>query len=265
MPPVAPFIPDRFASAVPFYREHRLRYPARLIGEVARRMLPGGVGRVLDLGCGPGFLAIDFAALGCSVLGLDPDLSMLEAARQEAHLASVNVEFRQGSSYDLSSDLGLFDLVVMGRSFHWMDRAAALGTLDALLETNGAVVLFGDEHERTVENHWYEVVRATMDEFAGPGSFSHRRRGADWVGHVATLLDSVFSDVERYSVWERRGLTLPDILGRALSMSGTAPEALGERRAAFEAVLSEKLAPFSTEGRYTEVVEFYAIMARRPH
>lgn len=260
---VAPFIADRFSSTVSFYREHRLRYPLRLIEEVKRcSSLPDG-GRVLDLGCGPGFLAIAFALTGHSVLGIDPDEAMLGGAHEEAEAVGARVEFRQGSSYDLSPALGTFDLVTMGRSFHWMDRPATLRALEELVRPGGAIALFGDDHEKTRENGWKDVVKAATEEFAPAGAFSHRRRDGGWDGHVALLLDSSFCDVERYGVWERRTLTLAEIIGRGLSMSGTAPDALGERRAAFEAALTTRLSALSPEGRFTEVVEYYAVIARR--
>ena len=80
---------------------------------------------------------------------------------------------------------------------------------------------------------------------------------------MAVLLDSVFSDVDRYGLWERRSLSVDDAVGRALSMSSSAPDALGEKRDAFEATLRDRLAALAPLGQLTEVVEFYAIMARR--
>lgn len=266
MTDVAPFRSDRFASAIAHYRAYRLRYPDRLLAQVIHQtgLSPGA--RVLDLGCGPGFLAITFAKAGFEVLGLDPDPAMLAAARAEAAETAAAVTFQEGSSYDLGPELGTFDLVAMGRSFHWMDRPATLRSLEPLVRPGGTVALLGDDHERTAENNWQDVVRATMKEFAPPDGFSFRQRrlDPDWTGHIATLLSSAFSDVDRYSVWERHPLTLEAIIGRALSTSSAAPDALGTRRAEFEARLAERLAPLAVNGGFSEVVECHAVMARRP-
>ena len=81
---------------------------------------------MLDLGCGPGQLAVAFARLGCAVTAMDPEPDMLAAAAKEAAASGVSVNLVEGSSYDLSAGCGPFHLVVMGRSFHWMDRAATL-------------------------------------------------------------------------------------------------------------------------------------------
>lgn len=48
-------------------------------------LLPEGVGRNwLDVGCGPGLLARQAAAQGYSVLGIDPDMAMVQRARRNA-------------------------------------------------------------------------------------------------------------------------------------------------------------------------------------
>src|SRR5262249_38819631 len=94
---IAPFVPDRFGSAVAAYVSGRLDYPPRLIANVARWLGVSPGDRSLDLGCGPGFLAVSFAELGCEVLGMDPDVAMLAAARKIASQRGVACEFREGS------------------------------------------------------------------------------------------------------------------------------------------------------------------------
>lgn len=61
MPDDVPVFPDRFRGVARYYTAGRPIYPARLADRVAA--LVGGLaeGRVLDLGTGPGFLALDFA------------------------------------------------------------------------------------------------------------------------------------------------------------------------------------------------------------
>jgi ubiquinone/menaquinone biosynthesis C-methylase UbiE len=97
--------------------------------------------RVLDLGCGPGSLAMAFAPLVGEVVGIDPEPEMLRIARAEAARAGLQIDFREGSSGELGADLGLFRLVAIGRAFHWMDRQETLACLDRIVEPEGAVVL----------------------------------------------------------------------------------------------------------------------------
>lgn len=65
---------------------------------------------------------------------MDPDEEMLKAACKQAQRISVdNLTFMQGSSWDLSVDMGTFRLVTMGESFHWMERDEVLRRLDELV------------------------------------------------------------------------------------------------------------------------------------
>lgn len=65
------FEPHRFRSTVPFYAAYRVPYPDALIVFVAERCNLAHASPVLDLGCGPGQLAVAFARLGCAVTAMD--------------------------------------------------------------------------------------------------------------------------------------------------------------------------------------------------
>jgi hypothetical protein len=53
-------------------------------------------------------------------------------------------------------------MVVVGRAFHWMDRAESLRRLDDMIDPDGAVVLFGDEHPGVPDNRWQGEYRALL-------------------------------------------------------------------------------------------------------
>ncbi len=255
---VAPFVPDRFQSTVPFYVEHRLRYPEALLAHVCRSVGLTRRDRVLDLGCGPGSLTIDLARYGAGdVIGFDPDAAMLAAARDAAAEADVAVTFVAASSYDLSPALGEFKLVTMGRSFHWMDRVATLAALDAVVDPEGAVVIISEVPEPARENGWKQIVKDVQYQFTGAPRGGSRH-------HAAVLLDSAFSSIEVYGLIKRGYPTLDSILGRALSELESSPEALGDRIGAFEAELRARLSNYSPRGEFSEVVHFGALIARRP-
>jgi len=261
---VKTYDPHRFRTAVPFYARYRLGYPQRLIERVIDivGLKPGD--NVMDLGCGPGTLAIPFAQAGLRVTGIDPEQVMLEAARQAANEASVEIELRQGSSFDLPAGIGPFRLVTMGRSFHWMDRPATLAALDALVTRDGGVALFDDKHVRTVENMWRAKLRDLGDRYgrlespnvAAENSSAYRR-------HESLFLDSPFSLLEGASVFIRRGITADDVVGLAFSLSTSTPAKLGALQAQFESELRSELSALSPEGRFTEIVEMNALIARR--
>jgi SAM-dependent methyltransferase len=122
----------RFASTVPHYVAGGPNYAPSLIRIVKDHLHLSGEHRVLDLGCGPGWLGIAFAPFVGTVVGMDPEPAMIEAAHAAAAKAKVRIELIEGSSYDLGSHLGMFQVAMIGRAFHWMDRADTLRRLDAL-------------------------------------------------------------------------------------------------------------------------------------
>ncbi|MFI5015166.1 MAG: class I SAM-dependent methyltransferase [Hyphomicrobiales bacterium] len=262
--PVAPFLPDRFRSAVPFYVKGRLDYPRRLVENIAAWIGISPGDQVLDLGCGPGFLAIAFARLGCVVMGVDPDQAMLDAAAELAAEQGVECRFRKGSSYDVSPGLGRFKLVTMGRSFHWMDRPATLAALDEVIEGGGAIALFGDHHIKCRENRWVDALEEVRQRFEGREEFTKLQKAGEVERHEIVLLASPFSRLEIMGVTERRSLSIEAVVARALSYSASSPEKLGEKRPAFEAAVCEAVSPFAHDGQLTEVVEFTARIAKRP-
>ena len=258
-----PFEPHRFRSTAAYYGRYRVPYPDELIADVARRVGLKKGDRVLDLGCGPAPLGIAFARLGMSVTGMDPEPEMLAAAQAAALRAGVPLQLRQGSSYDLDAGIGRFSLVTMGRSFHWMDRADTLSRLDRMLEPGGAVALFRDRRI-SARPDWRPVLHAAAEVYA-PEQHAARalRKGPQWLPHEAFLLRSAFSEVEAVARLFEQRLTIDDLVGRAFSMSGTSPQALGNRRDEFESYLREELASLSEDGLFGEIVAAEATLAFR--
>ena len=217
--------------------------------------------RVLDLGCGPGVLAGAFAPLAGEVIAMDPEPEMLRIA--EAEFGAVGrISFVRGSSFDLSPALGRFHLVTMGRSFQWMDRVETLRRLDAMIEPGGAVALFNSGHRDAPDTEWIAAYRALVHRYAEDDQTHVKRRAGIWTGHEAILLGSAFSVLDEIAVIERRQVTVPQLVQRALSRSSTTPERLGAAAPRLAAEIEALLAPLATDGMLTEVIATYAMIAR---
>jgi len=259
-----PFEPRRFQSTVEHYVRGRLNYPAALIERVAALTDLASDDRVLDLGCGPGFLAAAFARHAGEVIGVDPEPAMLAAAQSYAEAAGVAIGLRRGSSYDLDRSWGMFHLAVMGRSFHWMDRPETLQRLDRMIEPGGAVALFGERSLKLRENAWKTRFNEILEPFAEEDSGRAWRKTESWIPHETVLLASAFSDLQRISVIRRYETPIERLIDRALSLSSTSPERLGPRQSGLVAALQEALAPDVRDGRVAEIVEMEALLAFRP-
>ena len=79
----APFDPERYRSAAAHYERGRVPYASALIRRVADITGLGSQHRVLDLGCGPGPLARNFAPLVREVTAIDPSAEMLTEAQKK--------------------------------------------------------------------------------------------------------------------------------------------------------------------------------------
>jgi len=252
---------QRFQSTVPFYSRYRLGYPARLIERVIASTGLRAGDAVLDLGTGPGLLAVPFARAGMSVTAADPEPNMLAAAAEAARTAGVTLTLWPGGSNELTSAMGPYQLVTMGRSFHWMDRATTLERLDRIVAPDGALALFGDQHTRTAENRWREVVQEVADRYGRDRDAALiERKSPDYRSHESYLLASRFNMLEAISIIIRKPITIEEIIGRALSMSTCSPAKLGSRIDAFEADLRSALAG---SGDLTEIANLIALIARR--
>jgi len=180
---------------------------------------------------------------------------MLGQARALAGKTS-NIRFVSGSSYDLGPDLGHFHLVVMGRSFHWMDRVDTLKRLDRMIEPTGALALFHDSAPAVPANGWQKVwhdIRERYEPNTGP-----HQRDPNWIRHEAILLDSPFARMESFGVIERRAIDVETLVQRALSMGSTSPAHLGEKTATMVAEIRAALIDVREEA-----VETSALVAWR--
>src|SRR5271156_6992648 len=83
----------RFASTVAYYESARPPYGAAFFEAVALELGLDGDQRLLDVGAGPGILAVGFAPYCREVVGVDPEPAMVEAARVAAERTGVAVRF----------------------------------------------------------------------------------------------------------------------------------------------------------------------------
>jgi SAM-dependent methyltransferase len=260
---VSDFTVRRFQTAAAHYLTGRPPYPEALISRVAQMIGLNPGHRLLDLGCGPGQLALAFAPRAREVVAMDPEPVMLDLAREGAR-SHANIEVVQGGSNDLGPQLGRFQAVTIGRAFHWMDREQTLQTFDGLIEPGGAVALFGEEHPDLPENARIHEYGQLLQAWSADDS-SHVIRGRNgYRPSISILLASPFSRLERIVVVHRQRLSLETLIDRALSLSSTSRARLGDRADELIAELTAKMAKWETDGPMEEVLASQALVAWRP-
>jgi SAM-dependent methyltransferase len=110
-------------------------------------VVPAGA-HVLEVGCGPGHLAIRLARRhGFEVTAVDLDPAMIDRARandrRAEHRRGRGPSFLVGDVRSLGLPDGSFDLVVSTLSMHhWADPAAALDEIGRVLRLDGRVIIW---------------------------------------------------------------------------------------------------------------------------
>lgn len=90
--------------------------------KVAKREFNGG--KILDLGCGNGWLSIYFARNGFKVKGVDSSPVAIKEAKNIANKAKVSVEFKTGDALDFQYPNKEFDIVVDRGLLHHIPKSS---------------------------------------------------------------------------------------------------------------------------------------------
>jgi len=99
--------------------------------------------RAVDLGAGPGIVAIELAKRGATVTGVDISQNQINAARDRATEAGVadRCAFTVAPAENTTLPAGEFDLVTAGQCWGWFDEPEALREVNRLLRPGGWLIV----------------------------------------------------------------------------------------------------------------------------
>ena len=96
--------------------------------------------RVLDVACGTGVVAVTAARRGATVAGLDLTPQLLDVARDNAQIAGVRIDWREGDAESLPFPDNSFDVVVSQFGHMFAPRPeVVLGEMLRVLEPGGTI------------------------------------------------------------------------------------------------------------------------------
>ncbi|MEO3805561.1 class I SAM-dependent methyltransferase [Nonomuraea sp. B1E8] len=256
---------DLFGGAAPYYASYRPGHGQAAIDHLAETL--GADSRVLDLGCGPGTIAIPLARRVKSVLAVDPAQEMLAEGRRLAD-GTTDIAWMLGDSTTLRT-LPPFKHVVMGRSFHWMDRRSVLTELDGLLPPRGAVALVGPapqagEPWQPDAQPWQPIERQVCEEFGLDIRTAATCFHATGQHHHDILAASPFSSLTSRVFSRRLTWDVDGLVGLQLSYSYSSPARLGDDLPAFIKRLRQALLADNPAGRWEQGLDTEVLVARRP-
>ncbi|MCP4620768.1 MAG: class I SAM-dependent methyltransferase [Bradyrhizobium sp.] len=254
----------RFATTAALYEAYRPPYSAEFFHAVAQKLALSGRQALIDLGTGPGLLALGFAPYAGRVVGVDPEPNMLAAARAAAARAGADVTFVEGRAEDLPDTVGGFDVVTIGRALHWMDHSALEALFARLVARDGAIVVCTASSVRDGRNPWLEDYNAARRNWSDAGLLQDADKGARTHRNLAEVLGPArFGVAETVSVETTHEVHATDLAWRVLTFSSSSPAALGDKVDAMLADMQARLRPFSRDGVLTETVVATADIARR--
>jgi SAM-dependent methyltransferase len=258
-----PYDPLLYSGSAPHYVRGRPPYSAELAETVRAELDLDGTGRLLDVGCGPGPLALALAPLFAETIGVDPDAEMLaEAERLARERGHANVRFVRGLAEELGSLVdGRFRAVSFGQSFHRVERERVAEWVYDALEPGGALVLVAPIVEgRPVPaspgppSIPHAALVAIVERYLG----ARRRSGSGFSALPQDRWEDVLAGT-RFA-GSLRTLFCPgvpdlirdaeEVLSGYLSLSWCAPHLFGDRLAAFAADVRAELGRHSPDGRF---------------
>lgn len=250
-----------FASAAQYYDRFRAPYAQAAIDFIVERYnLSEGV-RVLDLGCGPGTIAIQLSHIVAEVVAVDPDADMIaEGRRLAASTGRLNIQWLQSRAEDISPEAGPFQVTTIGQAFHWMDRDEVLRKL-AILTAHGGGLALVNPGKRRPQESWEPVANQIVATFLAPQA-RHPKSNPQEPEHEPALRRSeYFFDFTAHEFPSTITRDVSSIIGCIYSKSNSARPLFGDNAKMFEAELSRALLSLNPAGVFNEHVETEVVIA----
>lgn len=217
--------------------------------------------RALDLGSGPGTIAIPLSYIVAEVVAVDPDADMISEGRRLAvSRRRQNIRWLQSRAEDVSPAAGPFAVATIGQAFHWMDRDEVLRKLAILIADGGRLALVNPGKRRPQES-WEHSTNQIVSKFLGPRA-RHPRSNPQEPEHEPALRRSEhFSGFAVHEFSSTVTRDIDSIIGYVYSLSSSARPLFGDNAKVFETELSKALLNLNPAGVFNEQVETEVVIA----
>ncbi|MGZ4802129.1 MAG: class I SAM-dependent methyltransferase [Acidimicrobiia bacterium] len=262
------FRADLYRGTAPFYDRYRLLYPDALVRDLLRRAHVSGNGRLLDLACGTGQIALALRDHFTEVWAVDQEPELVELARNKAATAGVrNVRWIEGRAEDVDPE-ATFDLVTAGNAFHRLRRSRVADLAMHWLPSGGHLALLWSSGPLDGSAPWQRVLADVTRRWTRLIG-SADRVPSTWDQHIAerphtsVLRAAGFHIVGRYNFLEVHEWSLATLVGFVYSTSFLPRAVLGDRSAAFETDMRDRLLAAEPSGVFRDEVSFSYDLASR--
>lgn len=148
-------------SIVEAYR-HRPPYPTEVF-DILAGLISNEPRRVLDVGCGTGYLARNFVEYVEQLDAVDFSQHMIETGKRLPNGDNPRLRWLYGAVEDVELDPP-YALVTAGESLHWMDWSIVLPRFKEVLVPGGYLAIVS--HDNTLPQAWYDVLHQIIPRYS---------------------------------------------------------------------------------------------------
>ncbi|MDR1392211.1 MAG: class I SAM-dependent methyltransferase [Clostridiales bacterium] len=121
---------------------------------------------ILEIAPGPGYLSIELAKLGYTVIGVELSEDFVKIEKHNAAIENVTVDFRHGNADKLPLINETVDFVVCTAAFkNFKYPVKALHEMYRVLKTGGTALILDMNHNATKEDINFEIENSNMKGF----------------------------------------------------------------------------------------------------
>ena len=249
------------------YSVYRVPYPKSLIDELTTHTELTGVGKLLDLGCGPGRLTLLLSDYFAQCIAVDPEPEAVAFGEKQAIAEGIeNVAWIVDSSETVELSSNEFELITIGEAFHRMNRPLVTKKSFGWLKRGAWIALLWQDHmwhsdelwARTmvdIINRWIRKKLPTRQE-----DLSARSRDP-FENH---LISNGFESITQKLFEVNFKWNIESLIGFLRSTSFASQARLAEKFNNLETELRLQLPLCNPSGVYDEVITFGFILGRRP-
>ncbi len=202
----------RFSDRVEDYIKYRPNYPNDLVRILEEVVKINPAQLVADIGSGTGISSMPFSKNGYTVMGIEPNKEMREAAEQ---LLSGFKNFKSvnGSAEQTNLEDNSVDVVFSGQAFHWFDKEKNKVEFSRILREKGNIILAWNERS-TKSSFQQEYEQVLYDNIPEYRFVNHRNINED-------IIAQFFSPkaLNKISLENRQILDFTGLVGRLRSSS----------------------------------------------